>query len=119
MAKKVKEVNDFNQEHKINKNNVVNGRRLTNIGTFRAYAQAYIDHHPQIKSNMTKMVRQLTPTPQGLPIEIYAFTATIEWLPYEAIQANIFDHLLAVINEFNLQIFQNPTGKDFKALKAN
>ncbi len=86
---------------------------MTNIGTFRAYTVEYIKNHPKINPNLTKMVRQLPPGPQGLPIEIYAFTNDIRWENYEAIQADIFDHLLSVIPEFDLRIFQNPSGKDF------
>ncbi len=110
---KLEELERYNRQHHIDDSVKVNGRRMTNIGTFRAYAAAYIKSHPKINQNLTKMVRQLPPGPQGLPIEIYAFTNDIRWEAYENIQADIFDHLLAVVPEFDLRIFQNPTGKDF------
>ena len=92
-------------------------RRLTNIGTFRAYVIAYLRNHPNIASEtMTLLVRQLEPGPHGLPIELYAFTSTTEWDAYESIQADIFDHLLAVIGDFGLRIHQAPSGADVAAL---
>ena len=97
----------------------VNARRLTNIGTLRAYIVAYLRWHPSIGNAFTLMVRQLPPGPQGLPIEIYCFTSTTEWAEYEAIQADLFDHLLAIVPEFGLRVFQEPTGRDLgEALKA-
>ncbi len=111
--RKIKELEEYNKKHHIDDSVKVNGRRMTNLGTFRAYAAEYIKHHPKIHQGLTKMVRQLPPGPQGLPIEIYAFTNDIAWENYEAIQADIFDHLLAVVPEFELRIFQNPSGKDF------
>lgn len=95
---------------------LVNTRRVTNIGTFRAYVLAYLQAHPSIAQDMTLLVRQLQPTPQGLPLEIYAFTNTTEWAAYEAIQADIFDHLIAIMPEFRLQLFQAPSGKDVERL---
>ncbi len=91
----------------------VNMRRLTNIGTFRAYAERYLEHHPQIHKDMTLMVRQLSPGPQGVPIELYCFTTTTVWGEYENIQSDIFDHLLAIIPEFGLRVFQQPAGTEF------
>jgi miniconductance mechanosensitive channel len=111
--RKLEELERYNKEHNIDESVKVNGRRMTNIGTFRVYAAEYIKNHPKINKNLTKMVRQLPPGPQGLPIEIYAFTNDIAWENYEAIQADIFDHLLAVVPEFDLRIFQNPSGRDF------
>jgi miniconductance mechanosensitive channel len=93
---------------------LVNGRHLTNIGTFRAYIEAYLRAHPQISDKFTFLVRQLKPTENGLPIEIYVFTTTTDWIEYESIQSGIFDHLLAAAPEFDLRLFQNPTGADFK-----
>lgn len=87
-------------------------RRLTNIGTFRAYVKAYLRHHPRIHQTMTLLVRQLAPTAEGLPLEIYCFTKTVVWAEYEDIQADIFDHLIAILPEFGLSLFQNPTGVD-------
>ena len=90
----------------------VNLRRLTNLGTFRAYARAYLQAHKGIRDDMTLLVRQLDPGPQGLPIEIYCFTATTAWNDYEDIQSDIFDHLLAILPEFGLRAFQAPSGGD-------
>jgi len=94
----------------------LNGRRLTNLGTLRAYLEAYLRNHPGIHKNMTLMVRQLAPTPEGLPIEIYAFTNTTAWVNYESIQSDIFDHIFAVIDTFGLRIHQIPTGNDMRAI---
>ena len=90
----------------------VNRRRLTNIGTFRAYAWRYLKEHPKIRKDMTLLVRQLAPD-DGIPIELYCFTNTVKWAEYEDIQADIFDHLLAIMPEFGLQLFQRPAGKEF------
>ncbi|HWU83370.1 MAG TPA: mechanosensitive ion channel domain-containing protein [Methylophilaceae bacterium] len=94
----------------------VNGRRITNIGIFRAYIEQYLRHHPHIQQDMTLLVRQLAPGEHGLPIEIYCFTNTVNWNAYEAIQSDIFDHLLAILPQFDLRVFQNPTGMDLTAL---
>ncbi len=91
----------------------VNKRRLTNIGTFRAYAWRYLKQHPRIRKDMTLLVRQLSPGPQGVPIELYCFTSTTAWAEYEDIQADIFDHLLAIVPEFGLKLFQQPAGTEF------
>jgi len=91
---------------------LANGRRLTNIGVFRIYLQAYLTEHPMINNDMTFMVRQLQSTEKGQPIEIYAFSKDQEWINYEAIQSDIFDHVLAVISEFDLNIYQLPSGAD-------
>ena len=95
------------------RNAAVNMRRLTNIGTFRAYALRYLKQHPKIHRGMTLMVRQLPPGPQGVPIELYCFTNTTDWGEYEDIQADIFDHLLAIVPEFGLRLFQEPAGTEF------
>ncbi|MFH2133503.1 MAG: mechanosensitive ion channel domain-containing protein [bacterium] len=94
----------------------INRRRLTNIGTLRAYLISYLKNHPLIHQDMTFLVRHLRPAENGLPLEIYVFCRDNEWKNYEAIQADIFDHVLAVVPEFDLRIFQNPTGSDFKML---
>ena len=94
----------------------VNQRRLTNIGTFRAYIVNYLRNRSDINESMTFLVRQLPPGADGLPIEIYIFTKTTAWVAYESIQADIFDHILAVLPEFDLRIFQSPSGNDFQAL---
>jgi miniconductance mechanosensitive channel len=90
--------------------------RLTNVGAFTAYVFNYLSNRPDIRKDLTVMVRQLDPGPNGLPLEIYIFTSTTEWEKYEAIQASIFDHLLATVPEFDLRVFQQPTGRDFSAL---
>jgi miniconductance mechanosensitive channel len=99
-------------------NNRVNGRRLTNVGTFRAYIEGYLKTHPDINQKMTLLVRQLDTGGRGIPIEIYCFSSNKEWGAYESIQADIFDHLYAVAPEFDLRIFQEPTGYDFQQLAS-
>ena len=94
----------------------VNARALTNLGTFRAYIAEYLKSHPKISKDQTLLVRQLQPTEKGLPIEIYIFTNDNRWIEYEGIQSDIFDHLLAVLPEFGLNVFQSPTGADLKNL---
>jgi miniconductance mechanosensitive channel len=94
----------------------VNQRNLTNIGTFRAYLTYYLQKHPEVQQNMTCMVRQLKPTENGLPLEVYIFSKTKAWVQYEGIQADIFDHILAVLPFFQLRIHQMPTGQDFSSL---
>jgi miniconductance mechanosensitive channel len=91
-------------------------RRLTNLGTFRVYIERYLRAHPHIHQDMTLMVRQRDPAPTGIPVEIYCFTNTTTWVEYEAIQADIFDHLLAIAPEFGLRVFQSPTGSDLTRL---
>ncbi len=106
MEGKKSEIAQYNQEHDINMSVKVNGRRLTNLGTFRAYIEAYLSNHQHINRNFTFLIRQLQPGPTGLPIEIYVFTDETAWTDYEKIQADIFDHLFAVVGEFKLKIFQ-------------
>ncbi|NLO79937.1 MAG: mechanosensitive ion channel family protein [Xanthomonadaceae bacterium] len=93
-----------------------NRRRVTNLGTFRAYVERYLRNHPGINQNMTLMVRHLAPGATGLPLEIYCFTRSVVWTEYEAVQADIFDHLLAILPEFGLRVFQQPAGADVQAL---
>ncbi|MDC7125084.1 MAG: mechanosensitive ion channel [Spirochaetales bacterium] len=108
-----KEISQYNSNTESDREaSPVNGRAMTNIGIFRAYAQAYISAHPQINKKMTLMVRQLQSGSEGLPLEIYAFSSDQVWANYESIQADIFDHLLAALPEFNLRAFQQPTGND-------
>ena len=116
IATKQQELAAWNEEHGIDDAHLVNARRLTNIGTFRAYLRAYLQNHPEINQEMTLLVRQLTPASDGLPIEIYCFSADQRWPAYESIQADIFDHILAVLPEFDLRVFQNPTGGDLRGL---
>ena len=110
------EIEQYNEEHNIDTSVPVNGRRMTNIGTFRAYVEAYLRHHKNIHQEMTFLVRQLAPGEHGLAIEIYVFTNDTAWARYEAIQADIFDHILAVVPHFELRVFQYPTGRDFERL---
>ncbi len=91
---------------------------MTNVGTFRAYIERYLRNQKNIHKEMTFLVRQLPPGADGLPIEIYVFSNDTAWANYEAIQSDIFDHILAVIPEFDLRVFQNPTGRDFGKLTA-
>lgn len=114
MENKENETESYNKEHGIDSANMVNGRHLTNIGTFRAYVQSYLRNHPKLHPGMTQMVRQLEPTEKGIPIEIYVFVNGTAWANYESVQADIFDHILAVIPEFDLRIFQNPSSYDLK-----
>jgi len=116
LDEKMTSVDVSNSAQNVNMEAQVNGRRLTNIGTFRAYIQAYLQSHGKIHNELTFLIRQLSPSERGLPIEIYVFTNITDWIEYEGIQADIFDHLLAVIPEFGLRIFQNPTGNDFNKI---
>lgn len=110
------ELQTYNQAEQVDDSSLVNGRRMTNVGTFRAYVEAYLKSHPKINHEMTFLVRQLAPSEHGLPIEIYVFSKDQAWANYENIQADIFDHILAVIPEFDLQVFQDPSGRDFRKL---
>lgn len=96
----------------------INTRRLTNIGTFRAYALEYLKQHPMVNQEMMTMVRQLEPGDNGLPMEVYCFSSDKAWVTYEGVQADIFDHLIAVLPEFGLRVFQQPSGHDFRSLAA-
>jgi len=112
-----KEIDEYNKKHKVDPSVVANGRKMTNIGTFRKYVEEYLTAHPLIHNDMTFLIRQLQPNDKGLPIEIYVFSKDQEWANYEAIQADIFDHILSVIPEFELKVFQNPSGADFASWK--
>ena len=107
-------IKDYNEEHDIDNSILVNGRRQTNLGVFRAYLTAYLKSRPDINQGLTCMVRQLQPTDHGIPMELYFFSAIKEWVPYEGVQADVFDHVLAIIPEFDLQVFQSPSGRDFQ-----
>ena len=113
LKKKKEELDEYNKSHGIDPSNPVNGRKMTNIGTFRKYLEAYLKHNENIHTGVTFLVRHLQPTEKGLPIEIYVFSKIQEWAKYEEIQADIFDHILAAIPEFDLRIFQEPAGHDF------
>ncbi|MEL7041591.1 MAG: mechanosensitive ion channel domain-containing protein [Pseudomonadota bacterium] len=119
IAKKRADVAEHNSSIGVDTSTLVNGRHLTNIGTFRAYIEAYLRAHPDISDQLTFLVRQLKPTEHGLPIEVYVFTTTTNWVEYERIQSDIFDHLLAAATEFDLRLFQNPTGADFSQWSAD
>ncbi|MFH1374836.1 MAG: mechanosensitive ion channel family protein [bacterium] len=112
------EISEYNREHQVDTSELINGRNLTNVGIFRAYLVAYLRHHPKIHQDLTFLIRHLPPGEQGLPIEIYVFSNDQEWVSYEAIQADIFDHIMAVVPMFDLRLFQNPTGADFREFAA-
>lgn len=114
-----KVVEEYNKEHGIDNSVLVDGRRQTNLGVFRAYLTNYLKSLPAVNQDLTCMVRQLQPTEQGIPLELYFFSAIKAWIPYEGVQADVFDHVLAIIPEFDLHVFQNPTGEDFRALSRN
>jgi miniconductance mechanosensitive channel len=116
IKEKQKELAAWNTDQKVAPSELVNGRRLTNIGTFRAYLAAYLKHHPKIHKDMTFLIRHLEPTAQGLPIQIYVFSNDQVWANYEAIQADIFDHILAILPEFGLRVYQQPSGLDVQKL---
>lgn len=111
------ELVEFNQ--KLSNTSPCNQRRLTNIGTFRAYVELYLNQHPNISKHQSLIVRQLQPTEKGLPLEIYAFSNQIAWKDYEAIQSDIFDHLIAILPEFGLKIYQAPSGYDMQIALSN
>lgn len=113
---KRRELEEYNRRLGGAANANVNARRLTNIGTFRTYCVNYLKHHPKVHQNLTMLVRQLQPGPDGLPLEIYVFTSDTAWAVYESIQADVFDHLMAIIPEFGLRLFQNPSGGDIRSL---
>lgn len=112
---KLPEIEVFNQS--LDLSCALNGRRLTNLGTLRAYLTAFLKQHPDIHPRMTQMVRQLAPGPTGIPLEIYAFCSDTAWLHYETVQADIFDHIFAVITEFDLRVYQQPSGYDLRQLQ--
>ena len=109
------ELAEHNRSSSVDDSSLANGRRMTNIGTFRAYIEAYLANHPMVSQEMTFLVRQLAPSEHGLPIEIYVFCTDVRWAHYEAIQADIFDHVLAVLPEFDLRVFQSLSGGDLQA----
>ncbi|HBN95872.1 MAG TPA: mechanosensitive ion channel protein MscS [Firmicutes bacterium] len=115
LSSKMKEIAEYNRVHNIQAS-VVNGRHLTNLGTFRAYLVAYLRAHPAINQNLIMIVRQLAPTPNGLPMEIYAFTKDVGWVNHEGVAADVFDHVLAIVSEFDLRVFQAPGGHDLARL---
>jgi miniconductance mechanosensitive channel len=113
------EIEAFNKLHDLDTSVLVNGRKLTNIGVFQVYLENYLNSTPAINSDMTIMVRQLAASPNGLPIEIYAFSKIKEWVPYEKVMADLFDHILASASAFDLQIFENPSGSDIQSITSS
>lgn len=118
IAQRSEEIAQYNQDQQADKTFPLNGRHLTNIGIFRVYAERYLMNNANIRKDMTCMVRQQAPTELGIPLEVYCFTNTVEWIPYENIQSDIFDHLLASASLFGLEVFQRPSGSDFGKLNA-
>lgn len=114
LEKKEEELLKHNEKYKIDNSVLVNGRRQTNLGIFRAYLIEYLRRKPEINGDMTFLVRQLDPSEKGIPVEIYVFSKIQSWAEYEAIQADIFDHVIASIQEFGLRVFQEPSGTDFR-----
>lgn len=112
-----KVVKEYNKERHIDNSILVNGRRQTNLGVFRAYLTNYLRSLPTVNQDLTCMVRQLQPTEKGIPLELYFFSAAKDWIPYEGVQSDVFDHVLAIIPEFGLSVFQNPSGEDLKKLR--
>ena len=119
IEKKQSELEKFNASKAVDNSIVVNGRRQTNIGIFRAYLERYLKAKEEINPGMTFLVRHLQPTEKGLPIEIYVFSKIQEWDKYEAIQADIFDHILSAIPEFELAVYQNISGRDLRLRTEN
>ena len=112
------ELENYNKENNIDNSIFVNGKRQTNIGVFRAYLEEYLAHHPLVDNKSDLLVRQLQPNSSGIPIEIYAFTLETEFVKYEKVQSDIFDHILAIVPQFYLRVFQSPTGEDLKQSNA-
>ncbi len=115
LKEKEEDIRQWNDERGVCADDLINARALTNIGTFRAYVQEYLKSNPKISKNDTLLVRQLQPSEHGLPVEIYVFTNDNNWIEYEKIQSDIFDHFLAVLGEFGLRVFQSPSGSDMTA----
>lgn len=113
-----KELNEYNKNNNIDNSVLVNGKRQTNLGIFRAYLVEYLKHHPLVHQDMDLLVRQLQPTSSGIPVEVYAFTMETKWVSYEKVQSDIFDHILAIIPQFHLRVFQSPTGEDLRKSAA-
>ena len=116
MIERQKEIDKNNEKKATQGSSLLNGRQQTNIGLYRKYIDFYLRNHPEIDNDFTLMVRQLQPTTQGLPLEVYCFSATTEWTEYEAVMADIFDHLYAATRHFDLALFQSPTGADIRSV---
>ena len=116
---KEKEITEYNKKNNIDTSTLVNGRRQTNLGIFRAYLQAYIKQNPNLNHNLTMLVRQKDPTEFGVPLQIYCFSAKTDWISYEAIQNDIFDHVYAVVSQFDLKVYQRPSSYSIKMMNDN
>lgn len=116
LANKQNEIEQYNKKIQVEEGDIYNGRRQTNLGIFRYYLQAYLKQNPNINQDMTFLVRHLQPTEKGLPVEIYVFSKDKAWANYESIQADIMDHVLAILPEFGLQVYQNPSSNDIAVL---
>lgn len=119
IAEKQQEIDEDNRKKKANTSEMINGRRMTNLGVFRAYIKAYLRVHPKISDNMTFLVRQLQPTDKGISLEIYVFSRDQNWANYEGIQADIFDHLLATVSFFDLAVYQTLSSLDLRQALNN
>ncbi|MDG5798834.1 mechanosensitive ion channel [Marinilabiliaceae bacterium ANBcel2] len=113
---KQKEIEDYNKKYNVDSSVLVNGRRMTNLGVFRKYLENYIIRHPRLNTDMIYLIRHLQPSEKGVPLEIYVFSKEQAWVRYEEVQADLFDHVLAVISEFDLKVFQLPSGDDVKSV---
>ncbi len=116
LKNKRSEIKEHNEDLNVDTDSLINGRRITNLGAFRSYLVQYLRNHPMIHKDMTFLVRQLAPTDRGIPLEIYVFSRDKAWANYENIQADIFDHVIAAAPEFDLAVFQSPSGRDFRNL---
>jgi miniconductance mechanosensitive channel len=119
ITRKEREIKRYNETLKIDHTLEINGRRQTNIGVYRSYIMNYLGRYPRVDKNFMIMVRQLQPEPQGIPIEVYCFADTTVWAEYEGIQADIFDHLYAATQFFDLRLYQSPSGRDFRHIADN
>ncbi|MEO1995397.1 MAG: mechanosensitive ion channel domain-containing protein [Planctomycetaceae bacterium] len=118
LSERTQQIEQEHQHQRTDAGHAINSRRLTNIGTFRIYLVEYVRRLPELNSDMTLLVRQLAPTREGLPIELYFFSSNTAWVEFESIQADLFDHILSVASEFDLALFQSPTGADFRGIGA-
>ena len=108
------EIEQYNKEHNVDTSSLVNGRRMTNVGTFRRYLLALLENNENVNHDMIYMVRALEPTEEGIGLQVYCFLKEKRWIYYESIQSDIFDHVLAVVKEFDLEIHEAPTGTDIQ-----
>ncbi|RNL82079.1 mechanosensitive ion channel family protein [Sinomicrobium pectinilyticum] len=113
------DITKYNTENNADKSILLNGRNQTNMGVFRKYIDTYVKNHPAINKDMTMMVRHLPPTPQGIPLEIYVFSSDKRWVNYEHIMADIFDHIMAAVPYFDLEVYESPSSKDMKRLSQS